>query len=107
EDEQGESIGTAVSHSVVDHGRSEDGMAGTEAAALLTDGELAFTLEDQVNFVGAGVSVRLLRLSGFEAVDVAEHSRRLEQVDLLHLFGAEPLERRDRPDLHQIGSLPA
>src|SRR5205823_5849720 len=107
EDENRQPRSAGIADAVVDVGGSEDRVAGTEGAALFADAELAFAFQDEVDLVGASVRVRLLRLPRLEAVDVAEHPGCLEQVDLLHLLGAEPLQRRDGGHVHQIGSLPS
>src|SRR5262245_6740334 len=51
-----------------------------------TDVESATTFEHRVNFIGAGMRVRLLLLTGLKTVEITEHACGLKQVHFLHLL---------------------
>ncbi len=46
---------------------------------LVANLDPGFTFNDVVDLVGTGVAVRFLRLTGFEAVEIAKAIRRVEQ----------------------------
>src|SRR5512138_869788 len=89
EHEQRRAGGAAVLDAVVLSRRRERGRARAHRGRLRPDADDHLALEDRVDLVGGVVAVRLLRLTGLEAVDVAEEAWRLEQVQLLHLRRVE------------------
>src|SRR5215471_12381892 len=73
-----------------------------QLSTLPTDMEGATTLENIVNFVGAGMRVRLLLLAGFKTVEITEHALGLKQVHFLHLLLVKNLLAEDMFGLHTV-----
>lgn len=70
--------------------------------ALLPDYEGSLALHHEIDLVVSRVAVNRLLLAGFQAVDVTEHSRALEEIDLLHLVGVKTPYLRDLFHIHGV-----
>src|SRR5262249_44853575 len=73
-------------------GRRKHRVAAADAALDVANAKPAFAVDDEIDLVGAGMSMRLLLLAGIEPIDVTEHPLGLEQVHLGHLLRCK---RRD------------
>src|SRR5215510_14593263 len=67
-----------------------------------TDVESATTFEHVVNFIGAGMRVRLLLLARLKTVEITEHALGLKQVHFLHLLLVKSLLTEDMFGIHTV-----
>lgn len=85
ENEQDQPVGARIGDAVPLSGNGQRRLAGPELFILGRDFEASPSFDDVINFVGAFMTVRGLRLSGFETVNIAKKPRCLEKTVLLHL----------------------
>jgi len=86
EDEKDQTLRVGVTDTVYLAGGCEHRLAGSDLFVFLPDLDGSSTFESDIDFVGAIMDVSLLRLIGFQAIEIAEEPRRFEDADLLHLL---------------------
>ena len=89
EDKKNQTLRVWVTDTVWLTGGRDHRLAGSDLLVFLSDLNVPSTFESDINFVGALMGVNLLRLIGFQAIEIAEESRSLEEADLSHFLGRE------------------
>jgi len=89
EDKKNQTLRVRVTDTVWLAGGRDHRLAGSDLFVFLSDLDVPSTFERNINFVGAVMGVNLLRLIGFQAIEIAEEPRSLEEADLLHFLGRE------------------
>src|SRR4026208_339663 len=100
EDEDFEALVCVILHAMFFPGRRHGPLPRTENLLLRSHLEHALSLKHKIDFVLLTMDMALLFLPWLETVDVAEKSRRLKHIVLLHLFTAKLLIVRDVHDVH-------
>ena len=87
DDKKNQTLRVWVTDTVWLAGGCEHRLTGSDLFVFLSDLNGSSTFESDIDFVGAIMDVSLLRLVGFQAIEIAEEPRRFEDADLLHLLG--------------------
>ncbi len=90
EDEKNQTLPIGVSDTVWLAGGGEHRLTRSDLFVFFSDLHGSSTFESDIDFVGANMNVNLLRLIGFQAIEIAEEPVSFEETDLLHFLRREP-----------------